>query len=103
MKCYYCDNETQFRQQTQHTCWCQICENKFDLEEVLTTFNDENIVQYSCINIKLPSGIFVATVWPQLNRSAIVGALSTFTLMIPGCPFTTANVKNKIKLYLLFS
>jgi hypothetical protein len=92
---------------------CQSCKDKYNLEYVYTSYFDrENNgdIKLNCSGIGLNiNGInyyVVLRFWEYftkapMNETKIYGG-GKYILTLPGYPFTPANVKEKLKTYLMF-
>ena len=103
MNCYYCNDRDNSYYQTDSTYWCLSCRDEHDLHAVITAFDSYKEIKHVSLYVNLPSGFFSVTLKIQDNYTSIVGAGGTVNLIVPGLFINLFNVKNKLKLYLLFS
>lgn len=103
MNCYFCNESNNPWYQTDSAYWCQPCRDKHDLHAVITAFDHCKEVDHVSLYVQFPSGLFSVTLKMQNNCTSIVGAGGTVHLTVPGLFINLNNVKDKLKLYLLFS
>jgi hypothetical protein len=108
--CYFCNSILN------NVNCCQTCRDAYGLDYVYTTYisdknNNDLMTYYSEIGVtinKIQYSIdyqfLDCETFIPINKieTGIYGG-SKFILMLPGRPFTPANIKEKLKLYLIFS
>jgi hypothetical protein len=108
LTCYFCNSIIN------NPNYCNTCKDKYDLEYVYTGYIDDKNngdlkLYYSEIEVyinKIIYGIELKFIdwdtYAPVNDTKIYRNRELI-LTLPGCPFTPANIKDKLKSYILFS
>jgi hypothetical protein len=96
-ECYFCQKNSYDNIAPRDVYTCYDCAEKYDLKYVFTTLPDyAHIYTHNDYHIRLHL---------KLNLTYIIkkDSINGYVLQLSGFPFTPANVKKKLKLYLTFS
>jgi hypothetical protein len=108
LTCYFCNSIIN------NPNYCNTCKDKYDLEYVYTGYidfknNGDLKLGFSeigvCINeihYRVVLRFLDYSTDTSINETKIYAG-NTHILMLPGYPFTPANIKDKLKLYVLLS